>query len=221
MNCDQVFDILTRGPFPSGDESDAAVERHLAACHDCRQLAEALRPAVDLWHESLAADENDCLPGYRGALLRPAEQRISLAVAEAIEVLPRRRRRVEKSNSRRLTDWRPGLFRLAAGVMLAASLVVLLLSVVGTGGMSGGGAGDGAIPTTTTAFEPGSSGRQLLASLRIEESHWYRTDARLGGQAKTVHCCTRCHAQGSTAAAPLLQNQFARLQSSCRACHES
>ena len=65
MNCDDVFDVLTRGPFPSGDSTDGAVEEHLAGCHDCRQLAEALRPAVELLHESLS-DEQLTLPGYQG-----------------------------------------------------------------------------------------------------------------------------------------------------------
>ena len=57
MNCDHVFDILTRAPFPTGDDTDPDVEHHLRACHGCRQLAEALRPAVDLFHESISPDE--------------------------------------------------------------------------------------------------------------------------------------------------------------------
>jgi hypothetical protein len=28
MNCDQVFDVLTRGPFPTGEPSDEPVEHH-------------------------------------------------------------------------------------------------------------------------------------------------------------------------------------------------
>src|SRR6478609_4205974 len=70
INCDHVFEILTRGPFPSGDPQDAAVEMHLLACHECRELAEALRPAVDLFHESIPVGEQEELPGYRGALCR-------------------------------------------------------------------------------------------------------------------------------------------------------
>lgn len=71
MDCDGVFEILTRAPFPSGDEHDAAVEAHLCVCHDCRRLADALRPAVGLLHESLAGE--DSLPAYAGRLaeLRP------------------------------------------------------------------------------------------------------------------------------------------------------
>ncbi len=68
MNCEQVFDILTRGPFPTGEAWDAHVERHLLACHDCRRLAEALRPAVELMHECVEGQEADSLPGYRGWL---------------------------------------------------------------------------------------------------------------------------------------------------------
>src|SRR5262249_50288232 len=76
LNCDQVFDVLTRGPFPTGAASDESVEQHLRACHECRQLAEALRPAVALMHEAIAEDEVLDLPGYHGSLpqisLRPA-----------------------------------------------------------------------------------------------------------------------------------------------------
>ena len=79
MNCDQVFDVLTRGPFPTGADSDIHVERHLLACHDCRQLAEALRPAVELLHECVDDAESDDLPGYRGWL-----DKGSLGVAEAV-----------------------------------------------------------------------------------------------------------------------------------------
>src|SRR5215212_7237128 len=68
LDCDDVFDRLTRGPFPSGATDDAAVESHLCACHECRELAEALRPAVNLLHEAYAAQVSDeSLPAYRGA----------------------------------------------------------------------------------------------------------------------------------------------------------
>lgn len=68
MNCDRVFEILTRGPFPSGDPADPQVERHLLLCHECRLLAEALRPAVELLHECVEPEESRQLPGYRGML---------------------------------------------------------------------------------------------------------------------------------------------------------
>ncbi len=65
MNCDQVFDILTRGPFPTGNAScDVPVEAHLGECPECRRLAEALRPAVELFQEAVDPEESRDLPGY-------------------------------------------------------------------------------------------------------------------------------------------------------------
>lgn len=85
MNCDQVFDVLTRGPFPSGTSIDANVELHLAACHDCRQLADALRPAVDMFHEAMPHDEHDDLPGYRGSLRETETRSLPSAIAAMLD----------------------------------------------------------------------------------------------------------------------------------------
>ncbi|QDU54212.1 hypothetical protein [Aeoliella mucimassa] len=66
MNCDQVFMILTSGPFPTGDRSDIEVENHLDHCPTCWRIAEALRPAHDVFEESVPAWEGRDLPGYWG-----------------------------------------------------------------------------------------------------------------------------------------------------------
>lgn len=66
MDCDQVFMVLTSGPFPTGDSSDVAVEQHLEQCSDCWRIAEALRPAHDVFEESVPASEGRDLPGYWG-----------------------------------------------------------------------------------------------------------------------------------------------------------
>ena len=99
MNCDRVFEVLTRGPFPSGGADDAAVEKHLRACHACRELAEALRPAVAMFHESLSEDEDtyqESLPGYYGSI--PAADYGSNVVAPAKrQLLPRAPAREEPS----------------------------------------------------------------------------------------------------------------------------
>lgn len=68
MNCDRVFDILTRGPFPSGAPSDERVERHLSSCAACRRLAAALQPAIELFEEAVSPDEGRDLPAYWGDL---------------------------------------------------------------------------------------------------------------------------------------------------------
>ncbi|MCA9247889.1 MAG: hypothetical protein KDA42_12255 [Planctomycetales bacterium] len=64
MNCDHVFSILTRGPFPSGDATDRFVEAHLLHCESCRELAEALRPSPEYGPESVTNEESWELPVY-------------------------------------------------------------------------------------------------------------------------------------------------------------
>jgi hypothetical protein len=71
MDCDQVFMILTRGPFPTGEAWDEEVEAHLETCADCWQLAEALRPALEVFQEAVPPAEGRDLPGYWGDA-RPA-----------------------------------------------------------------------------------------------------------------------------------------------------
>jgi len=66
MDCDQVFMILTRGPFPTGEPSDELVEAHLERCAECWRLAEALRPALEVFQEAIPAAESRDLPGYWG-----------------------------------------------------------------------------------------------------------------------------------------------------------
>lgn len=71
MDCDQVFMILTRGPFPTGESWDEQVESHLETCSDCWRLAEALRPALEIFQEAVPPSEGRDLPGYWGDA-RPA-----------------------------------------------------------------------------------------------------------------------------------------------------
>lgn len=66
MDCDQVFVILTRGPFPTGEIWDEEVEAHLETCADCWRLAEALRPALEVFQEAVPPAESRDLPGYWG-----------------------------------------------------------------------------------------------------------------------------------------------------------
>jgi len=84
MDCDQVFMILTRGPFPTGESWDEEVEAHLETCADCWRLAEALRPALEVFQEAVPPAEGRDLPGYWGDA-RPA----SAVVAELTSATPR------------------------------------------------------------------------------------------------------------------------------------
>jgi hypothetical protein len=71
MDCDRVFMILTRGPFPTGEPWDEEVEAHLESCCECWRLAEALRPAMEVFQEAVPPAESRDLPGYWGDA-RPA-----------------------------------------------------------------------------------------------------------------------------------------------------
>jgi hypothetical protein len=76
MDCDQVFVVLTRGPFPTGEIWDEEVEAHLETCADCWRLAEALRPALEVFQEAIPPSESRELPGYWGDA-RPAAMVVS------------------------------------------------------------------------------------------------------------------------------------------------
>ena len=71
MNCDQVFHVLTRGPFPSGAKEDVLVDEHLNHCISCWRIAEALRPNQEVLQESLAPTETRDLPSYWGDTTPP------------------------------------------------------------------------------------------------------------------------------------------------------
>jgi hypothetical protein len=58
--------VLTRGPFPTGEVWDEEVEVHLETCADCWRLAEALRPALEVFQEAVPPSESRELPGYWG-----------------------------------------------------------------------------------------------------------------------------------------------------------
>ncbi|MCI0334988.1 MAG: hypothetical protein L0228_17410 [Planctomycetes bacterium] len=76
MECDQVFMILTRGPFPTGEPWDEQVEAHLETCAECWRLAEALRPAIEVFQEAVPPAESRELPGYWGDA-RPASEAVA------------------------------------------------------------------------------------------------------------------------------------------------
>ncbi len=83
MDCDQVFIILTRGPFPTGEAWDEQVEAHLESCAECWRLAEALRPALEVFQEAIPPAESRELPGYWGDA-RPASEVIAEITGNAM-----------------------------------------------------------------------------------------------------------------------------------------
>ena len=132
MDCDQVFMVLTSGPFPTGAPSDVDVEDHLVHCPDCWRIAEALRPAHDVFEESIPASEGRDLPGYWGDSL-PARAVIAQLQRTATRTAPAPRHRLapqipypSPANRRRTAAWRDLLF--IGGFVVAVCSVALLLA---------------------------------------------------------------------------------------------
>lgn len=227
IGCDEVFDILTRGPFPSGSESDPAVEHHLRCCHDCRQLAEALRPAVAMFHECLSDEEVRSLPEYHGdvqPLGNPHARRLPRDITEL-----RLPAEVSARDRHPPADRRSLLAQGFVAIMLSAAVVLLAVSFGSTlRGMRQGP------PAGEFAASPLSSQERarLLLSLKLPAACWLGSDLQLQGSAGfeqqlalaleryEVACCTRCHAdqEGTARVAPL--PQVATLQKSCLVCHK-
>ncbi|MDG2384107.1 MAG: hypothetical protein P8N76_20725 [Pirellulaceae bacterium] len=116
LDCHAVFEILTRAPDPTGRSTDLNVQRHLALCHECRQLAESVRPATDLFTEALKEAERIRLPAFDGTAQTVMEQ-IRCEVASR----PAAKRRSPRPISKQ-TEWLP-----------AFGLVMLLLIAISCG----------------------------------------------------------------------------------------
>lgn len=225
ISCDEVFDVLTRGPFPTGQADDRDVDSHLSACHECRELAEALRPAVDLFHESMLDREEMGLPTYLG--------RIEDA-ARSGKPLPLVKIAANTSASRRST-W---VHILAGGLLgLAASLVIWLGSLA-AGSVANSGLGDPLGRRDSPTGQPDDSvpdhGRSMLVSLglplsclpsRGEQRHpqLAQSSASLGTNGMTTQnefvCCTRCHFSGGGVSLPSPRGR-STVMMACAACHK-
>lgn len=223
MNCDQVFDVLTRGPFPTGDDSDESVERHLRACHECRQLAEALQPAVELLHESLGRDDAINLPEYQG-LLAVVER--SVATAEHPRPQPLTVRQLAGTPVAPRRAW------TAVNVAQGAIVLVMLLAV----GSLVWNASE--VSDQTAMLAPQGAARKArlddrglltLASLNLP-AHCFPGAGLIdkAGEANrptslssidqnALQCCTQCHNPGQPGR-PAART-VAAMQRSCVACH--
>jgi hypothetical protein len=222
-----VYDILTRGPFPSGDVTDVAVEIHLAHCLECRRLAEALRPLDDA-REVLSA-EDARLPGYRG------DHPEWTSHAETA-VMPAGRQR-------RRTAFVPPPLRALSAKRVARFVTVLVMgaaigvfcSAVGSSNSSreragiavasfAGRSGDGWTEARVQARLiygldlPRACSRldmTLFSPLSADE----RSPAQLTGSPPSFvnQCCTQCHvADGPTQVGP---SRRGILIESCTICH--
>jgi hypothetical protein len=231
LSCDQVFETLTRGPFPAGGPDDEAVELHLAGCHECRCLAEALRPAATLFHESLSAVEQERLPSYDGLLARNAN--------EAIAEKPTDPRFAPRGAM--TCGWSQAM-QFGSAMLLGISLCLALIMVSGRFvGPTSSRRDLAALPMVRAVYHPHAGQLLKLASEKLP-GVCFPSDWKEEALAKTkLDCCSRCHAPGAAErkgcdqawnhactrchqAEPTQEPSprlFAVLQQSCAACHDS
>ncbi|HEX4412484.1 MAG TPA: hypothetical protein VH107_02575 [Lacipirellulaceae bacterium] len=135
MDCNQVFMILTRGPFPTGESWDEQVETHLERCADCWRLAEALRPALEVFQEAVPPSEGRDLPGYWGDA-RPSAtavvelQRSSMRTAVAPNIKRKPRPIVEALSPRLANELSTGAFRAVIIATTVAAAVFALIAML-------------------------------------------------------------------------------------------
>jgi hypothetical protein len=222
MNCDQVFDILTRGPFPTGTPCDTGVEAHLSSCCECRRLAEALRPALELFQEAVGPEESRDLPGYWCAVATGRKQPV-VSYAQDPQprlAVPRQWAKARLgSNWSALAAWRFAAL-LALGVMAGSMMSsrgtfdgFSALPPDGSGAAAGAPAPKDDGPRVTLAEHqelpagPADCSRQLLDDMVLAK-------ADLGG----LNCCTDCH-HANAPSAP--KSATAMVSQSCQLCHNN
>jgi predicted anti-sigma-YlaC factor YlaD len=204
LDCDQVFDVLTRQNFPSGSDDDNAVELHLQGCHECRQLAEALRPAVGLLHESLFEDESRELPSYQSD--------------EEVDLTARIMQQVCHVEVRQPQRW-------FSSEQLSAALAVVIVATAAVCAMAWQGSsqapGDGRDAIASSALVSKSI---QLASLNVSEACLLpaavdaRNNSSVSFDSARYQCCTSCHSKEQVDNVPaesILQN------GGCFVCHDS
>lgn len=219
--CDDVFEVLTRAPFPTGEhEIDMPIERHLTVCHSCRELAEALRPATDLLAhgQSETAAENsplpvfladDSMPSHRCITDQPERQTtdvvaairgpliaLALCLMIALAVQGNWSHSSTGSDNSRLT---PDNF--AAGGASGSGNVADLM----------GGANICSLVPVDAAFENKAADGELLSNLA---DHKFTS----------AHCCSQCHhaeadKPKAQKAVSLKGPQMLALVNRCQHCH--
>lgn len=233
MNCDQVFEVLTRGPFPTGTPCDAGVEAHLTVCPECRRLAEALRPALELFQEAIGPEESRDLPGYWCAVTSDSAQP-AVSYARSVEPRIAPRSWVQPATSRgfsALSAW-----SLAAALALGVTLGSLASARWSLDGMTlpppprdtvsidssrddDNRDRDRPRPTlsehTMLAFMPAACFRHQPAPAPryTITNHNVLASADLGN----VNCCTECHTAHSDSVS---KKATVTVSQSCQICHQ-
>lgn len=228
MTCDDVFAILTRGPFPSGERHDRMVELHLQLCPACQRLAEALRPNDDRRPESIAPEDSMALPGYWGGPLHLESQPAVSLTQMAGKNRPQSKAspvRTVRKPSYGVNIWH-FTAAVALGIIIAAILRTLVgvpdrgamsiaSNATGTGYRNAGGAGGyGNLPE-------GYDDRRWANA-----DHWLQTENRIPADKLPQQCPRK--AASFRDYSPLLNGEYSAAQAlrlgqenCCHNCHRT
>lgn len=210
MRCDDVFEILTSGPFPSGAASDDAVERHLLACHECRKFAEALRPLEE-------TPDAAGMPAYQGRLLPVdnTDKPIDLVSRVQTLVLKEHESRLAQKRDRSLARqnvWRFIVACAAVFLLGAAAAFASPLFINPPLGTSGASTLHAALPQPRTVAAASCS-NLLLAKLTEHAV------VPVNLQTSKDACCVKCHG-GAEPVAQKNQKTIGMVVLSCQKCHD-
>jgi hypothetical protein len=231
MNCDDVFAILTRGPFPAGDRHDQFVEAHLQLCPDCQRLAEALRPNDENRPEAVAPEDSMSLPGYWGGPLRAEARPVVSLTPRTGQTRPQSKSlpaRLPAARGRRISIWQ-FLSAVALGIVMAAVLRTLVgpatPAVCSLSSSPGGFATGNGSPSL-----PNFAGHELIENLPsvclrgssapADDSFGANSDLSFQSSRYLLkRCCIECHGPGGAGNLGD-DNAFARFQQQCVLCHK-
>jgi len=192
INCEHVFDVLTRGPVSLNEEPE--VREHLCHCSDCRRLAEAFRPAVGLIHEAL---DDQGLPSVEGL---PHVDELLFDVHQLNgEATVTRADRESELDARPQPLLPPILQQPRTPSWL--SLLVAVLAGVALFAWASANGRDGASTVPPNASE----------QVRLPKSH----PPLISSEGGTTLCCVECQRPGSEKGQP----PVVMLAQSCMTCH--
>ena len=220
IHCDDVFDVLTRGPFPSGEASDNLVERHLADCAGCRRLAEALRPAIELFEEAIGPEESRHLPRYWGDaatdVVDACEAETRVAPPQAGLVVRARRDKILEvgRNAARF------LAAVAVGIAIAAVFDQSRAHPAG-GGSVLPAAGEYALDAILhdAAWSPDALPSDCRKRSQVAlVTTAAREESRMITELLKQDCCIECHHSGSSA--PTSDAAMTTTLLACSTCHK-
>jgi hypothetical protein len=236
IDCDEVFDRLTAGPFPHGAADDDLIQLHLRCCHDCRTFAEAMRPAIGLFHEAIAEQARVDLPVFTGILSEddPALLAVRKSVESAAQVaLQPNRERESQQATLAARRWR---IAFAAALLLMAAFA----------------SGFGLYPlwdlSKPEMADAANDARHSSALINFNEpdqvvhqepiKKWIANIqcSKAGAELRAVFaehddavtcsmlrsiCCSRCHGSNVEVRVALDVEQVASLVRACGQCHDS